>query len=109
MFKQIFKFDQIELWDMGFWIDVCMLWNFKDGGLMWVVVNLFGCLVGFVLVKGLVVINYYCVYGVIQVGSLVEYDYLCDGFYVLIYVDELKVEGSMVKVLEFFEDVIDEI
>ena len=107
--KQIPKLDQAKLRDMGLRIDSRTLWNPKDGGLMRAAVNLSGCSAGFVSAKGLVATNHHCAYGAIQAGSSVEHDYLRDGFYASTHADELKAEGSTVKVLESSDDVTEQI
>lgn len=75
------------------------------GDLMGVVVVFGGCIVSFVLLQGLVVINYYCVYGVIQLNLIVQKNLIKDGFNVLILKDELSV-GLNVCVF-VFDQIID--
>jgi hypothetical protein len=104
------KYNLAEMQEMGFELTAQDIYDINNASMKdAVVVFGGGCTGEMISSEGLLITNHHCGYRQIQSHSSVENDYLTNGFRAMSREEELPNPGLTVRILEYMEDVTDEI
>ncbi len=100
---------RLNLSKAGLNVSAADIFDPEHGGLVDAIVRIGGCTGSFVSPEGLVITNHHCAFGVIQLASTSEKDYITDGFLASDRSTELRAQGMTIRITDSYADVSPEV
>ena len=103
------ELSRLNLAAAGLKVTAADIFDPAHGGLVDAIVKIGGCTGSLISPEGLVITNHHCAFGVIQLASTPEKDYIRDGFLASGSSTELPAQGLTIRITESYTDVSAEV
>ncbi len=103
------ELSRLDLAAAGLKLSAADIFDPVNGGLVDAIVKIGGCTGSFISAEGLVITNHHCAFGVVQLASTRENDYITDGFLAAGRSTELPAQGLTIRITESYADVSSEV
>jgi hypothetical protein len=99
------ELSRLNLAAAGLKVSASDIFDPEHGGLVDAIVKIGGCTGSFISPGGLVITNHHCAFGIVQMASTPEKDYIRDGFLAADRRSELPAQGLTLRITESYSDV----
>ncbi len=100
---------KLDLKKKGFKVTAKDIYNPNGTSLVDASVNVGGCSASFVSAEGLIITNHHCVFGAVQQVSMVQNDYVTNGFVARSREQEIPAKGLTARIIDSYRDVSAEV